>query len=1107
MADFVETIRATLSNDNTLRDAAEKRYTEAQKEQPAVLVAGLFQILMEPQLEMPLREQGAVLLRKCLEHEEKEPPTTLFAALGEAVQTDVKAKLLQLLEAEPVDRLRRKIADCVQAVGHKIIEVSSDQRPTNCAQWPELMPRLMQAICDATRAPGIRADCLWIVKELCTTIWPVLVASSAQTVQVLGTTLKDASHPVCAHAAALFCELVDNIEKKQERTPLYPLLPEVAGAMARVAEAEDQKPLDVVLMAMQSTTEIADFFKDHLMSHFMPLLCTIAKQHREEDSRKLALECIVCFVEGKPKAVVRTPNYLEQALEVCLTFIMRLDDDLESWAKQDEDDAEEDEAFAAGKEAVDRIAKAANKVELFHCVLEVLKVAITKLFQSGEWKQTVAGLAIFAQIAEYVDDDATVGQIAGAVKMQLRATNPRVRYEAWAAFLQCAEFHGETLASDTWAQQLMPEFVLGLDDTVPRVAAHCMEVFPYYGESVERDDMEPFVQALMEKLGMKLQGAASFRSKAITFIAVIAGQIDDSFAPYYGPLMPILKQIIEQTLHKVEERTLLGKCFECISLLAKAVGKSGFRGDVEAIMQAMISATKVPDLPSNDPVKEYMMAASERICATMKEDFLPFVPHILPQVLERLRNAPQEFNAETTTEGLEEGQEINLMFSEENGKVKIMVMSSSAMDDLKNSLECIHTFVEELGKSYAPYVAETAQAVLPVFEFDMAEHIRDQAFDTWGQLCNAARESGTVDLVRQLVMEFLNRVLPKISDLHVDAQKTRADGVTTCLKKSGPGLLDAPQVRHISELTLRVLQESLQRREAASQAKKAKGAGEDEDEEDEDLEADEKLRISLCEIAGAVMQHHPDLFVDNGLADYLQLVQKLLQNGSRHEDRKLGIFVACDFLEHLNNRVTQHWPLFMPQLLEDVHSPQADLRQPACYGTFLAARDPAFAPAAPTAAAKLVEVVTQSRARGKKKSERQAQACADNALSALAEILMKHSATVAGSEAQLWSVWLGGLPCQEDEMEGARNHKLLLQLMQQQRPEVVGSGGENLPRLLTILVDIYKTEMVDDEANLGIQKLVQSAGQERLEQYAASFSDKQKKKLLRIFREAQQPSA
>eukprot|EP00913_Durusdinium_trenchii_P019742 g18558.t1 len=187
-----------------------------------------------------------------------------------------------------------------------------------------------------------------------------------------------------------------------------------------------------------------------------------------------------------------------------------------------------------------------------------------------------------------------------------------------------------------------------------------------------------------------------FASQAITFIAVIAGQVDDAFAPYYGHLMPVLKQVIQNTLHKTEERQLLGKCFECISLLARAVGRSGFKADAEQIMQAMIEATKVPNLPMSDP---YMMAASERICSTLKEDFLPFVSHILPGVLEKFTLAPREFTPGNND--IDDDDEVNLTLLRENG-----------------------------------------QALLPVFDFTMEDGIRDLAFETWGQLCRSARQGG-----------------------------------------------------------------------------------------------------------------------------------------------------------------------------------------------------------------------------------------------------------------------------------------------------------------------------------------------------------------------------
>merc|ERR1712217_658973 len=202
------------------------------------------------------------------------------------------------------------------------------------------------------------------------------------------------------------------------------------------------------------------------------------------------------------------------------------------------------------------------------------------------------------------------------------------------------------------------------------------------------------------------------------------------------------------------------------------------------------------------------------------------------------------------------------------------------------------------------------------------------------------------------------------------------------------------------------------------------------------------------------MGHHADIFMAEVLQQCLPLAQQLIQPSVALEDRRLGMFIACDMLKHLGSRVTAQWPQFMPQMLQDVLHPTPELRQPACYGVSLAAADPAFSSFAQATATNLVQVITEARSRAKKKSEKPAQACADNALSALVEILRCHQQAVGQSEAQLWNVWLQGLPCQEDSDEGKKNHKILLELIQLQKREVVGDGGANLPQVLSILVDV-----------------------------------------------------
>merc|ERR1719242_1546223 len=172
----------------------------------------------------------------------------------------------------------------------------------------------------------------------------------------------------------------------------------------------------------------------------------------------------------------------------------------------------------------------------------------------------------------------------------------------------------------------------------------------------------------------------------------------------------------------------------------------------------------------------------------------------------------------------------------------------------------------------------------------MAEEIRDMSFETWAQLCACAREGGLLQVASELLMEFLKRILPKFDTAEVDvmALTTCADGIGTCLKKAGPGILSNEQVRHICQVAMRLLGESLKRREESEAERRAQQDEDGDVEEDEEETEEQALRVSLCEIAGSIMQHHPDVFVAEGLPIYLPLVTRLLQPGLAAEDRRLS---------------------------------------------------------------------------------------------------------------------------------------------------------------------------------------------------------------------------
>jgi len=278
----------------------------------------------------------------------------------------------------------------------------------------------------------------------------------------------------------------------------------------------------------------------------------------------------------------------------------------------------------------------------------------------------------------------------------------------------------------------------------------------------------------------------------------------------------------------------------------------------------------------------------------------------------------------------------------------------------------------------------------------------------------------------------MQRIVPRLTeaDSEVAALKTRTLGVAKCLSSAGAGVLDAQQVQHLGQLALQLLSNSLERRkikehEQQLNAKKADAQDLDETRDEEDDDEEDLLRTYSMVMAAALMEHHPDFFMTHCFAAYLPVAQQLLQPSASDSDRQLAAQLGANICEHLGERAVSQWPSFVPQLLENMHAQNSDVRGTACFAISMAARSPAFAAQAGVAAQRATQVVLEARSRANKKSDKEAQCAADNAVSVLLEILEHHPSAAQGD---LWGAWLAGLPCQEDTEEGTRNNKALLRL-------------------------------------------------------------------------------
>jgi hypothetical protein len=163
---------------------------------------------------------------------------------------------------------------------------------------------------------------------------------------------------------------------------------------------------------------------------------------------------------------------------------------------------------------------------------------------------------------------------------------------------------------------------------------------------IDRDLLEPACKPILEKLAARAFSAGQRHQlvgEAVTVISILAQQMEEGFKPYYPNLMPLIMKAMQASAGAVETRECFGRCMECVGNLGQAAGIEVFRKDAGSVMQVMIDTCK--NLADEDIATEYILTAAQSIASTLKAEFAPFVPTVLPIILKKLIADPVDINA------------------------------------------------------------------------------------------------------------------------------------------------------------------------------------------------------------------------------------------------------------------------------------------------------------------------------------------------------------------------------------------------------------------------------------------------------------------------------
>mmetsp|Transcript_59531 Transcript_59531/g.112126 ORF Transcript_59531/g.112126 Transcript_59531/m.112126 type:complete len:806 (+) Transcript_59531:319-2736(+) len=791
------------------------------------------------------------------------------------------------------------------------------------------------------------------------------------------------------------------------------------------------------------------------------------------------------FARKKAKMCSKIPDFVQQAVSLCMEFMLELEDD-DEWTSGtiEKDEGDEVANYDVGEENIDRLAQALGADAVLDHVFAIVRTFVN----TDSWKHKYVAIHALSQCAETVEKDSQVDEVIQLLVALLKDEHPRVRHAALHAIGQTSTDHSPYV-QETHNDLVLPALSRSMEDSVVRVASHACAAFINFAEDLEMEFLLPHMPKLMAKLlQMMICPHRLMREQSITAIAVIAAVTRQHFVEYYQNVVPVLKQTILAASGK-DDRALRGKAFECLSLLGLAVGREVFQHDAQEAMQVMME-TASRGLDADDPQISYIQESAQRICRALGEDFLPYLQYLLPGIYRTLQMQPSEVVDPDTSQD----DDMTLDFLQDG---KAVGLKTSQVEEFKSAVQMLAVFLDVLGSHYYDHVRETAHYLLPALSFRFDDDVKREAISTWQELIIAAkvglrdRQASSESLVADLLRAFLQGTLQSMrSEQSIELLQVQAVGMKGCIKAAGPGTMTPSEVQALCGELHRFLSESTERQ-------KQDPVGEDVDEDDQAeaeqwRDVDHMLRINYAEVVGVMIETHKDEFLQGGVQQFLPIIQQFLAPGQSVPDRYLALHFVDDFLDKLGHEGAVFLPSFIIHLLNCIVDEDAWIRQIAAYGVMHAARLPEFGQFADQAAKAVDKVITDPQAKAKGNVE-----ATEAAVAALGVLCRWHGAQVSNLERCLQH-WIGALPLQTDLEQAGPTHTLLMTFVREGHPVF----QKQACKVCLIFLDIHNRETSTEELNAEISRTFKGMSENEWRQMNPRLSDKQRKRVQKIIRDA-----
>nr|CAB3256613.1 importin-5 [Phallusia mammillata] len=1061
-ADFHQLLLGISSSDNAVRSQAEENY----EKMPIVdRFRMLVLVVASQQTQVELQQLAAVLLRRMITSNFDDS----FSVLDDADKEEVKSCLIQTVQEEQNESVRRKKSDCVAELSRKLVDANGNN------SWPQVLQFMFG--CVSSNSPGLKAVPLHVFCQ-----FPGIFGNQQDHYrevirQMLGQCLQiqEPEQVRFPAAKATIAFLLDNTGDNQLIRQFSDLIPGVLQA-AHASASDDQD--SVFKSLVELCEEAPKVIRPHVENLLTICLKIVSDCDLMDNIRQLTLETIVTLAETAPGLVRKQKQLIPLIVPQMLALMIDLDDDeasLAEWSVTDE--AEEDDCDAntvAGENALDRFACAVGgKTMLPH-----IMATVPPMLQNPDWRYRHAGLMALSAVGEGCHKfmEEILQQVVDAVLPFLHDQHPRVRYAACNAVGQmCTDF--ATTMQKQFHAKIVPALCSVLEDqNNPRVQAHAGAALVNFVEDCPKPVLVPYLEPLCSKLEVVLstkiqelvqKGTKLVLEQVTTTIAAVADTAEEQFTSMYDRFMPSLKYIMENA-HSGELRMLRGKTIECISLIGLAVGSEKFMPDAQAIMEQLLKTqADIESWEDDDPQISYMISAWARMCKLLGQKFVSYLPVVMGPLMKAASIKPEVTMLDSQDlESIEEdeGWEFIKLGDQQSFGIK-----TAGLEEKSTACQMLVCYARELKEGFVEYVEEVVKLMVPLLKFYFHDGVRSSAAESIPLLMECAQLRGP-EYVGQIWGFISPHILAAVNDEpDKDVLSITMESLARCIELRGQGCFSMEQYQELTKLLHKMLEQHFER----ANERLAKRQDEDYDEQVEEALQDEDqddfyILSKIADILHALFgSHGPEIFplFDSLLPHYA----KLLEPQRPYADRQWALCVFDDVIEYTGQEALKYQEIFLRPMLTYIEDASGEVRQAASYGIGVMAKSAGetFAEAIKDAIPRLRRTIEGPRGRGVQgQLAHDDIAPLENCISAVGKIL-QHQPNLVGSQAEvsaLLQTWLSWLPVTEDKEEAVHVYGYVCDLIENNNPVLLGESNCNLPAVISLLADaVYGEALIESK--------------------------------------------